>query len=1091
MNQEPDPHRLSERQINQALSGTALAVWNWSVPTQQFVINFYETDSPATDQPICRVDTVEELIYPDDLSAFKETIDTCLKQNRPFEIDHRIKIHDDSWKWVSTRGRVVEQNDNGAPLHIAGVCRDIKPHTSVNNGIADSESSYQIILARISDTVLITDDAGKFKYICPNIHVIFGYTDDEVQSMGHIRNLIGIDLLERYQPGTFTEITNIEHHITDKSGVDHILLVNMKACSIRGGTVLFTCRDITERRQIEETLHRSEELYRIMVDTAQEGIWVLDNNNTTTYANQRLADIFGYSADEMIGMAIFQFLDEELHPEVARKLDERQKYGSIQTERKWRQKSGTDVWTIVSANNLYDAQGVQIGTLALVTDITERKRAEEALRISEERLRSFVESFGDFIFVFDAEDRYIDYYLPRDLDNVYMKPELFLGKSDQEIMPEHFLELTKPLVKELRRTGKPQQFEYWLTIGGQQFWFAAQITCRLDAQGQYIGRTQVARNITARKQAEDRLKHQYRFQRLLINLATRFINIPSEQFDSAIMDALREVGEFVGGIRSIVNVLNEKGTHFTRVYEWHAPQIQALQGITAPMFDYATLTRRLETGESLIMTGPDDLLNWPELAHEFKKAGVQAGVLVPLIRGGRLREVVSITFSQPLAIEPEAIDLLRVVGEIYQNAVERKERDEKLRTLNLELEQRIEERTAQLSDAVGHLQAEVAERKQAQDAEHEQRRLAEALYDTAAALNSTLRLDEVLDRILINIDHVVKHDVANIMLLEDGTVRVVRFRGYPTTLDQSIIYAMRFTLPTTANLQWMATERKPLLIPDTHHYTDWVRIPELEWLHSYLGVPICHGDEVLGFFALDSAIPNFFTLEHAQRLKAFADQAAIAIKNAQLFEQANTLAALEERQRLARELHDSVSQMLFSANSIAESLPRILERHPEKASQYIADLHNFTRTAMSEMRSLLIELRPEALTRTELGFLLIQLSAAFASRTQIKVDNHIESGLKLPAEIQIAFYRIAQEALNNIAKYADATTISMGLQQVDDSIEMKIQDNGKGFEPADISADHFGLQIMKERAVGVGAEWDIHSRPGAGTEIIVRRKLHD
>src|SRR5439155_16798943 len=139
-------------------------------------------------------------------------------------------------------------------------------------------------------------------------------------------------------------------------------------------------------------------------------------------------------------------------------------------------------------------------------------------------------------------------------------------------------------------------------------------------------------------------------------------------------------------------------------------------------------------------------------------------------------------------------------------------------------------------------------------------------------------------------------------------------------LEPETVNAIRFPIATTSNLSWMVNHRKPRLIPNVINDPDWVRIPELDWLRSYLGVPICQENEVLGFLGLDSSIPDFFTVEHAQRLQAFADQVAIAIKNARLFEQANSLAAMEERQRLARELHDSVSQMLFSANSIAESL---------------------------------------------------------------------------------------------------------------------------------------------------------------------------
>src|SRR5260221_11241050 len=145
----------------------------------------------------------------------------------------------------------------------------------------------------------------------------------------------------------------------------------------------------------------------------------------------------------------------------------------------------------------------------------------------------------------------------------------------------------------------------------------------------------------------------------------------------------------------------------------------------------------------------------------------------------------------------------------------------------------------------------------------------------------------------------------------------------------------------------------------------------------------------------------------------------------------NVIATLEERQRLARELHDSVTQTLFSASTIADSLSRVIDKDIQKAHNYLQDLQHFTHGAMAEMRSLLVELRPEALTQTELGVLLRQLSDVFTGKTQVEVVQKISNKIILPPDAQIVFYRIAQETFNNIAHHSHAEHVSLDLQKGD------------------------------------------------------------
>ncbi len=198
---------------------------------------------------------------------------------------------------------------------------------------------------------------------------------------------------------------------------------------------------------------------------------------------------------------------------------------------------------------------------------------------------------------------------------------------------------------------------------------------------------------------------------------------------------------------------------------------------------------------------------------------------------------------------------------------------------------------------------DIGELRRAETGEREQRALAEALRDTAAALNSTLNFDDVLDRILDSVWRVVPHDTANIMLIESEVARVVRSRGYAERDLESWLLAQRFPLAKHARLQWMVETGQPHLIADTGNFSGWVNFPETRWIRSVIGVPLRVRARVVGFLNLDSATPNFFKAAHIARLETFADQTAIALENARLLaeteQRANEFTALY---KVARDL---------------------------------------------------------------------------------------------------------------------------------------------------------------------------------------------
>lgn len=257
---------------------------------------------------------------------------------------------------------------------------------------------------------------------------------------------------------------------------------------------------------------------------------------------------------------------------------------------------------------------------------------------------------------------------------------------------------------------------------------------------------------------------------------------------------------------------------------------------------------------------------------------------------------------------------------------------------------------------------------------------------------------------------------------------------------------------------------------------------------ALLAVPLFVKDERYGVLSLYYREARGFTDDEIALAEAFADQTALAIENGRLREQAEKAAAIEERQWLARELHDAVTQTLFSATLIADVIPEIWEKDPDAAAARLDQLRRLTRGALAEMRLLLVELRPGVLSELSLTDLLKQLADAATGTTgaEVSVRSEGPGPMRLPPSVQVALYRIAQEALNNIAKHAGASHVTLELHhQPDGEVILRILDDGRGFDTSSSVPGHLGLSIMCERAQDIGALFRLDSSVGSGTRITV------
>lgn len=422
-------------------------------------------------------------------------------------------------------------------------------------------------------------------------------------------------------------------------------------------------------------------------------------------------------------------------------------------------------------------------------------------------------------------------------------------------------------------------------------------------------------------------------------------------------------------------------------------------------------------------------------------------------------------------------------------------------------------RISRLAKQIASLQTQV-EGLRDRDTEREHLRLAEALRDTAAVLNSTLELDEVLERILANVGHVVPHDTANIMLVEDGVARIVGRYGYDSGPEREAL-AIRFVVEETASLRKMAETLQPIAIRSTEEFPGWI-IKRHGVPISFAGAPIRGKGKLLGFLNLNKEKPEsgIYTVEDAKWLLAFADQAAIAIENAQLY------AAVR---RHAEELEERVAERTAELNAynhtIAHDLKAPLhlisgygellemnysENLPDGALEAIAEMRKATRR-MADMIDQLLKLAKlqnvaETAEPVEVGSVIQDALARFKFQLETQ-DIKVEIADDLPDVIGQSFWlqEIFANYISNAIKYRRDETLLITIRGTEqgDLVRYEVTDNGVGIAPEDqkrlfqmftrlrtvpqATGFGLGLSIVQRIAAQLGGETGVESEFGKGS----------
>jgi len=388
---------------------------------------------------------------------------------------------------------------------------------------------------------------------------------------------------------------------------------------------------------------------------------------------------------------------------------------------------------------------------------------------------------------------------------------------------------------------------------------------------------------------------------------------------------------------------------------------------------------------------------------------------------------------------------------------------------------------------------DITERKQNEkelQAAHDQ---LSALLDVSQSIVSILDLDHLLNLIIEQLGKVLPYEAATVLIVEQDQLKFRVIRG--PAIFQSLL---SFSIPISdlTLVEPLLIKKEAIYLPDLSGNQDLIdqiqqhiKLPSIQfdYLRSWLVLPLVAKGDLIGCLVLTHSRPDYYSAQSRTLSQTYANQVSIAIHNAQLYKQARDNAAVEERNRLARELHDSVAQALYSISLFIDATRMALKTNkPQVVENHLEELTQLAKEAMSDMRLMIFELRPPILERIGLVAALQSRLDSVEARAGFQASFYSDGAIHLPPEKESELYRISQEALNNVIKHAQANRVSVQLIGENGCVRLIIEDDGIGFDPS--NAEHEGGQgfrNMRERATQIGANCAFESVPGHGTKLTI------
>ena len=368
------------------------------------------------------------------------------------------------------------------------------------------------------------------------------------------------------------------------------------------------------------------------------------------------------------------------------------------------------------------------------------------------------------------------------------------------------------------------------------------------------------------------------------------------------------------------------------------------------------------------------------------------------------------------------------------------------------------------------------------------------LLKVSHIVGSTLEFEPLLNTILEQLKTVVDYSGAAIYSIQEDRLTMLDYVGPLPVAQMEQLWKF---YERSAFYQQLRQKREAIIVDDLHDNMGFAEayrkvVGEREdrgldqQFHSWMVIPLLANERFIGLLTLSHSRPNYYTPDHSRLAFAIANQAAVALENAYLYKRAQELAVLQERQRLARELHDSVSQELYGISLSAHAAREALETEPTESIAALEHVMLHADVGLNEMRALLFELRPELLETEGLAAALNKRVEVLRARYNLAIDVEVKGEPDIAIEGKHALFRIAQEALHNVTKHARASKVTLRLTQEKTELALEVRDNGTGFDPACDFTGHFGLRSMHERVASLNGTIAIESAVGKGTTVCAR-----
>jgi PAS domain S-box-containing protein len=853
---------------------------------------------------------------------------------------------------------------------------------------------------------------GRFKRVNPAFEETLGYSTEELLAKPFIDFVHPEDRAatasELESLGRGARTAYFENRYLREDGSE-VWLEWKAVLAVKDDLIYATARDITERKRAEEALMQSEERYRAVVEQAAEGIFLYEAaTGDIMESNAAFQELLGYNNLELSSMQIYDFIAHEresIASNIRLMLDEKNRFVG---ERQYRRKDGSLVDVEASASLI--SYGERKVICAVIRNITDRKRSEEALRQSEQLYRTVIQQAAEYIYLVDAETRRLVGSNPAFREALGYAEE-DLGHLTLYDIVAHSRENIDRNIRRVLERGRYflGERKYRRIDGSLVDVETSSSTILYDGREVFCV---VGHDITERRRKEEELRESQRVLSTLMSnlpgMAYRCRNDPDWTMELVSEGCFKLTGyppgDLVGNRRKSYGDL----IHLEdREYVWES--VQAALGERRPF----QLTYRITNASG------DTKWVWEQGQGVFSPEG------------------------ELLALEGFVIDTT-----------------ERVRAFQM-----LEERVT-------------------------------ALAGISASLTVDRPMETLLDALAASVVRASTARACSVVLIEEETYRLRTAGlhglpdGYARALEESWqAGAHSFTVRAFDSQQ-------PLFARDTRsqHLSDPLYAPahrfirEISWDTVYI-VPLVYRGRSLGAIIIYYMPEEEPEEDERVFLKAVADQTAVAVENARLFDEAQGKAALEERQRLARELHDSVSQALYGIALGSRTASTLLSRqaHPDRVAEWLEYVLSLAEAGLTEMRALIFELRPESLETEGLIAALKQQAAALEARHEIPVRaNILCEEPDLPLETKEALYRIAQEALHNTVKHARATKAQMTLEHDSRVIALEVSDDGVGFDPEGTFSGHLGLKSMRERTARLGGTLRVESVSGKGTTIRVR-----